>query len=186
MTDTIIFNPASPLSPADMDLGSFEPVFEAKRNQRKAAITSIIENRVSKGEAADYMFAAILYDSERAPKTTNRKQLAEGNITLPPHNTLSPEETTHYLWVAINGLAIHNTFFCGTDHLTDEAFYKLLSVRILDEEIRDVPPTADMSEFIDLSVMGKVDPVVNRDSLLPRPNRSTPPVPPVDLDADTF
>ena len=183
MTDTVTFNPSAPLSPSDMDMSSFEPIFEAKRNQRKASINSLMEERRRSGEVSDYIFAAITHDSEHAPMTTNRKQLAEGNITLPPHDTLSPEETTHYLWVAINALSIHNTFFVGTNHLSDAALYKWLDTRILDEEIRDVPPSLDMSEFIDMSTVEEDKPFIERDHLLPRPNRSSPSV---DLDADTF
>ncbi len=170
MTSNVIFNPSAPLSLADMDLSGFEPLFETKRTARKEAIQTILEKK-----PMEPIMAAILYDSEQAPETTNRKQLQEGGITLPPHDTLSPEETTHHLWVIINALAIHNTFFCDTDRLTDEEFYKLLDTKILDEAIRDVPPNPDMSEFISLSACGtNPEPVSDRDELLPRPNRNIP------------
>jgi hypothetical protein len=59
------------------------------------------------------------------------------------------------LWCVIYGLARLGIFLTGTDRLDDRALLAKLSTRILDDEVGDIPPSADMSEFID------VDPPVN-------------------------
>ena len=42
-------------------------------------------------------------------------------------------------------------FLSGTDHLGDRTLLNMLCTRIIEEQVRDVPPSRDMSEFVDLT-----------------------------------
>jgi len=76
-------------------------------------------------------------------------------------------------------------YLSGTDHLADRKLYSVLTTKVLLDEIRDIPPNDDMSEFIDMSAIPPVEAkgrrkqsapypvIVNRDASLPRPKRMT-------------
>ena len=123
--------------------------------------------------------------------STNRKQLSEIGIEVPPPEALADEDITTALKTLIDGLALLGIFLTGTDHLDDRGLYTQLA-KVIEEEIRDVPPNQDMSEFIDMSACvpsgaqedgadeqqdddGGIKPkwkkVADRDRTLPRPDR---------------
>ncbi len=178
----VVWNPAAPS--LNIDLLAAAQIIEKKRDLRKAGIAKVLENNKSKGKSEDAVLAAILYDSEHAPFSTNRKQLAELGVKVPKNAAnLAEDEVTRFLWAVINGLALLGIYTVGTNHLDDRAMLDLLLTRILEEQIRDVPPNADMSEFLDLARCSPLsgeeieDPDMSRfdrDSLTPRPNRSLP------------
>jgi hypothetical protein len=86
-------------------------------------------------------------------------------------NDLSDIDCTSKLWQVIYGLAHLGIYFSGTDNLSDRGMLSLLQSRILDEEVNDIVPSPDMSEFIDLSPCPVSDSPVDRDQYLPRPVR---------------
>ena len=98
------------------------------------------------------LVAAIIADTECAPRSTNRRQLAEIGVHAPSSNALPVEssEVHHALWSVLYGLARLGIFVIGTNHLSDAALLKRLCSSVLEEEIADVPPTTEMSEFVDL------------------------------------
>ncbi|MBI1302639.1 MAG: hypothetical protein GC172_02470 [Phycisphaera sp.] len=126
--------------------------FDAKRQIREAKIAELVAEAQRDGRSSERIIAAIFYDSEHAPHSTNRRQLAEIGVDSPsPHAPeLGERESHEALWRIIYGLAFLGIFLSTTDHLDDRALLRILAGRILDESIRDVPPSADMSEFIDL------------------------------------
>lgn len=179
-----------------------QAVFARKRAAREDRIAKLVAEAKKAGRPAERIIAAILHDSEHAPHSTNRRQLAEIGVECPPPGTisLSDRDAAGALWRVIYGLAHLGIYLTGTDHLDDRALLRILCSRILEEEIRDVPPSRDMSEFIDLTpcradmpdglegpfdvdgdelddLDGEVGPgarprkVVGRDALLPRPRR---------------
>jgi hypothetical protein len=178
-----------------------QEVFARKRAAREKRIAEIVATAEKEGRPAERIIAAILHDAEHAPHSTNRRQLAEIGVECPPPGAIAlPEaDVTTALWRVIYGLAHLGIFLTGTDHLDDRQFLGVLCSRILEEEIRDVPPSRDMSEFIDLTpcrpdqpdgLTGPFDAeddgddgdageiarrgcsvVVARDALLPRPSR---------------
>ena len=104
------------------------------------------------------------------------------------------------LWTILYGLARLGIYLTGTDGFDDRALLAKLCATILVEEINDIPPSADMSEFIDVDpihsfvedeaslspdgLSGPFDfgsndedeefgaqPRLDRDRLLPRPDR---------------
>jgi ferritin-like protein len=185
--------PATPL-PSTKPLGrdAIEMVFEKKRSERRAAIDELVAEAKAKGRPSERIVAAIIYDSEKAPMSTNRKQLSEIGIEVPPPEALADEDITTALKTLIDGLAMLGIFLTGTDHLDDRRLYTQLATKVIEEEIRDVPPNADMSEFIDLSacvppgvqedgadeqqadddgIKPKWKKIADRDRTLPRPER---------------
>lgn len=179
-----------------------QAVFARKRAAREDRIAKLVAEAKKAGRPAERIIAAILHDSEHAPHSTNRRQLAEIGVECPPPGTisLSDRDAAGALWRVIYGLAHLGIYLTGTDHLDDRALLRILCSRILEEEIRDVPPSRDMSEFIDLTpcradmpdglegpfdvdgdelddLDGEIGPgarprkVVGRDALLPRPRR---------------
>lgn len=184
------------------DEAKVQSVFAQKRAAREERIAALVADAVKAGKPAERIVAAIVHDSEHAPHSTNRRQLAEIGVACPPPGpiALSDADATAALWRVVYGLAHLGIFLTGTDHLDDRALLRILCSRILEEEIRDVPPSRDMSEFVDLTPcradlpdglegpfddngddLDEVDdPVgpgrrprraVGRDALLPRPRR---------------
>ena len=181
-----------------------QEVFARKRAAREKRIAEIVATAEKEGRPAERIIAAIIHDAEHAPHSTNRRQLAEIGVECPPPGAIAlPEaDVTTALWRVIYGLAHLGIFLTGTDHLDDRQFLGVLCSRILEEEIRDVPPSRDMSEFIDLTpcrpdqpdgLTGPFDAaddgddgdtgelarreasaVVARDAMLPRPSREAP------------
>lgn len=126
--------------------------FDAKRAAREQRIATLVAEAEREGRSSERIVAAIIHDSEVAPMSTNRRQLAEIGVECPAPGqvTLSDAESHEALWRIVYGLAFLGIYLSSTDHLDDRALLRILASRILDESIRDVPPSADMSEFIDL------------------------------------
>ena len=176
-----------PLTPDEIGM-----IFEKKRSERRAAIEALVAKAKEEGRPSERIVAAIVYDSEHAPWTTNRKQLSEIGIEVPPPEALSDEDISVALRQLIDGLALLGIYLTGTDHLGDRDLYTQLATKVIEEQVRDVPPNQDMSEFIDMSACvpsgaqedgadepqdddGGIKPkwkkVADRDRTLPRPDR---------------
>jgi hypothetical protein len=82
-------------------------------------------------------------DYEKAPWTTNFKQLEEAGIELPAPETLNDEQITKKLWEVIHGLALLRVFLDDTDHLSDRELYTALWSDLLREEVKALPPDPD-------------------------------------------
>ncbi len=80
---------------------------------------------------------------EKAPWTTNFKQLEEAGMELPAPETLNDEQLTKKLWEVIHGLALLRVFLEDTNHLSDRELYTLLWSDMLREEVKAVPLDED-------------------------------------------
>jgi hypothetical protein len=80
---------------------------------------------------------------EKAPWTTNFKQLEEAGMELPAPETLNDEQLTKKLWEVIHGLALLRVFLDDTDHLSDRELYTELWSDMLREEVKAVPLDED-------------------------------------------
>ena len=137
---------------------------------RNAAIDNLMTT--PKFRNFDRFHATIVYDTEMSPLTTNRQMLID--IGINPDNATLDE--------IIEGLAVWQIFFVGTNHLTDSDLRALLLVKILEDQVHLVPPSTEMSEFIGLESSKPLDrlddytfdfaAVSDRDERLPRPTRS--------------
>lgn len=154
-------------------------ILDRKRRQRDEAIERRIQaakssdksrekSREKSGEKSgdklsaaggERFAAAIAHDMELDLSTTNRQQLMEIGIELPPIGGApsSSDEVHQLLWRVIYGLARLGIFLVDTEHLDDRALVTLLLDRILNDSVPDIPPNDDMTEFIGLcdpSTMG--------------------------------
>jgi hypothetical protein len=111
----------------------------------------------------DRLAAMIEYDGN-APLMTQGEVLRR--IGFIPKHRQHPREQ-RLAWI-IEGLAFLRTFLTSTNHLTDEQLLVRLEDILLNEEIRFIPPTNDMSEFIDMNPACIESSVSDRDRTLPR------------------
>ena len=139
-------------------------ILDRKRRQRDEAIERRIQaakssdkSREKSGDklsaaGGERFAAAIAHDMELDLSTTNRQQLMEIGIELPPIGGApsSSDEVHQLLWRVIYGLARLGIFLVDTEHLDDRALVTLLLDRILNDSVPDIPPNDDMTEFIGL------------------------------------
>ncbi len=146
--------------------------------ERERAIDELVAQAERLGRCSDRMFWTLHYDMELAPITTNARQLQEVGVELLPEDSFGDEGCLHrHLWEVIETLADLGIYLLRTDHLSDRALYRLLEERILREPVRDLPPSSGVHEYIDLGVWAGPDAatVLDRDRLLPKPDRGMPP-----------
>ncbi len=159
-----------------------EAVFDRKRAERNAGIDGLVEAAKAKGRTLERFIAAIEWDANHAPRSTNMKQLAEVGIHPPAVDALGDEDLPAALTLVIDGLAALGVYLSGTDHLTDRKLYSVLTTKVLLDEVSDIPPNDDMSEFVEMSAIPPeagegqgaptpYPPIANRDTQLPRPKR---------------
>lgn len=189
--------------PAGRSDDEIRALFRRKSQIREETIRRILEESRASNQPVERFAAAIQYDSELAPRTNNRRQLLEIGIEVPAPDAIPSDDAAVHrtLWTIIYGLARLGIFLTGTDSYDDRALLARLCTSVLLDEVSDVPPSADMSEFIDVTPMDQFDgdddedrfdasPIagssllggaghglgpasdIGRDRLLPRPDRS--------------
>ena len=89
---------------------------------------------------------------EKAPWTTNFKQLEESGMQLPAPETLDDEQIASKLGELIQRLALLRVFLDETDHLSDRELYTLLWSDMLREETKAV--TLDEDSACHMSPLG--------------------------------
>jgi len=135
-----------------------ENILNNKRNHRNDCIKKL---------GGDFQ-ATLKYDFHVAPFTTNRKQLKEIGVNIPPYDEFISEfDMTNTNWDIIHGLFTLGIQVMNTDHLSDLGLYQTLQ-KILDESIRDVVLGSDVNEILDLNTDNSTEKVSNRDATLPR------------------
>jgi hypothetical protein len=169
--------------PVTSDPVDREAVFARKRAARQEGIARLIEAEAARGKKLDRLIAAITWDSECAPMTTNLDQLREIGIYPPEVDALSDDDLPSKLRLVVGGLADLGVFLTGTNHLSDRRLLTVLCNKILPEQVRDLAPSPEYSEFIDLSAVppsdrrgrrprtGAYRAVSDREATLPRPQR---------------
>lgn len=175
-------HPKAP-TPFARDYDRYLSVFAAKNEAREAWIAAHMKKRKNDGEVSERFFSAIIYDTELAPITTNLNQLAQIGISIPPANiieSLDEDDVHMLLWDTIYGLATLGVFLVGTSGMDDRTLLLRLRNKVLLDEVRDIPPTPDMTEFINLDCPVILDDdtdddtedrPLTRDDLLPVPRR---------------
>lgn len=127
-----------------------QAIRERKEQERQEAIDKLVEKGKESGGITDRLYWKMVYDFELAPKTTNRKQLLELGIKMPPFDeTSSHPQRYQILRLVLKGLSLHNIYVLHHEHLNDEALYKIL-YKCLDEEVREVPNEPGVREYIQL------------------------------------
>lgn len=127
-----------------------QAIRDRKEKERQEAIDKLVEKGKASGGITDRLYWKMVYDFEMAPKTTNRKQLLELGIEMPPFDEVGHPIKAHVLLkVVLQGLALHNIYVLQHEHLNDEDFYKVI-YKCLDEDCREVPNEPGVREYIHL------------------------------------
>ncbi len=127
-------------------------VLEKKSKARERAIDGLLAMAKSTGGCEDRMYWTLVWDLEMAPITTNAAQLAEIGYQPEPSHDVGDAELPSALRSLVRHLALIGVYIMRTEHLTDRELYVQLTTGILHEPIRDLPPSPDVVEWIDLSL----------------------------------
>jgi len=132
-----------------------EQLHERKRRARAEAIDRLVADARDRGGCTDRMYWTLIHDFERAEWTTNLKQLEEIGVYPPTSEDVGDMELSLVLWELIDALAGLGIYLIHTDHLTDRELYERLTLHVLRERVRDLPPDSSVHEYIDLSPLLK-------------------------------
>lgn len=161
-----------------------EAYLARRRQERNEAIDRLVAEASARGHHAERAFWAMIYDFERAPRTTNRAQLAALGVELPASGELADDEIAAHLWTVIESLARLGVYLMNTDHLTDRQLYERLEGEVIDEDVPDIVGNDGTQEWVDLSTLEEQEifdelyggsperramAPGNRDARLPRP-----------------
>lgn len=129
--------------------------------KRNLGILQTLKEMQAVTPGACMMQATIRYDMERAPLTTNAAQLAEIGVGCMHDrsidevrdiiNRLPQDRVRPSLVNLIEGLADLGVFLLHTDHLTDRELLSVLVIDVIRQEVRDLPPSPGVHEFIDIA-----------------------------------
>jgi hypothetical protein len=119
-------------------------IAELKRQAEELAGGKMVEGEMDETppEVAEQFWEQVVA-YEKAPWTTNFKQLEESGMELPGPETLNDEQITKKLWEVIRGLALLRVFLDETNHLSDRELYTELWSDMLREEVKAMPPDPD-------------------------------------------
>jgi hypothetical protein len=126
------------------DLEREKRIAELKRQAEELTGGKMVEGEMEETppEVAEGFWQYVV-DYEKAPWTTNFKQLEEAGIELPAPESLNDEQLTKKLWEVIHALALLRVFLDETDHLSDRELYTALWTDMLREEVKAMPPDPD-------------------------------------------
>ena len=135
---------------------------QARKEAREIAIDQLVADATKRNDCTDRFYWMLVYDMENAPMTTNAAQLEDIGIIV----------KESHLWTLINGLADLGVFLLNTNTLTDEEMKSRLINEILTEQVRDLPPSNGVNEFIDMTGGSLTNPdatqICDRDQYLPK------------------
>ena len=134
-----------------------EAILSRRREARTRAIDALEAEWKAKGRHEDRGYLSLVHDFERASITTNRAQLEEIGVRVPAPGELDlpDDEVRRVLWSIIYGLERLHVYLLSTDHLDDRRLLARLVNGVLQDEIRDLPPSESVSEFIDFGLDGE-------------------------------
>lgn len=128
----------------------FAEAAEDCRRRREQAVDALVARARGSGQTEDRTYWSIIYDFEHAPLTTNRRQLADRGIEVEAPERVDAESLPHALDRLIRALARMGIYFIHTDHLDDRTLYRRIAMEIIDEQVREMPPSDAAVEFVDM------------------------------------
>ena len=119
-------------------------IVELKRQAQELAGGKMVEGELEEcpPEVTEQFWEQVVA-YEKAPWTTNFKQLEESGMQLSAPETLDDEQLTVKLGELIQRLALLRVFLDDTDHLSDRELYTELWSDMLREEVKAIPPDPD-------------------------------------------
>lgn len=134
----------------DLDIEQF---LETKRQVRLGGIRSVAEENGAEFTTLldpEMMNYVLEWDLNRAPFTTNRRQLAEIGIEAPTSlDSMESTEIEQSFQSVVSGLARLNIFCVQKkDSSIQESFEILL--KALEERVRDLPPSEGVTEYLEI------------------------------------
>lgn len=145
----------------------FYECMKVKSEKREQAIDKLVAEAKANGTCTDRFYNILVHDLENAEMTSNQAQLLEIGI----------DTATATLWEIINGLADLNIFLLHTNQLTDTQLLFRLCEEITTEQVRDLPPSFGVNEFVDLTgnqANAGEERFCSRDEYLPKPTTESP------------
>jgi hypothetical protein len=128
----------------------FADAAEACRQRREKAVDELVAKARESGGIEDRMYWSIVYDFDHAPMTTNRRQLADRGVEVPAPDSVPDEAVAVELERVIGALARMGIFFLHTDHIDDRTLLKRIATEIIDESVRELPPSDAAVEYVDM------------------------------------
>ena len=128
----------------------FTDAAEAIRKRREKAVDELVAKAREAGGTEDRMYWSIVYDFEHAPMTTNRRQLAERGVEVPSPEVVPDEALATELARVIGAFARMGIYFLHTDHIDDRTLLRRIANEILDEDVRELPPSDTAIEYVDM------------------------------------
>lgn len=128
----------------------FTDAAEACRKRRERAVDELVAKAREAGGTEDRTYWSIVYDFEHAPMTTNRRQLADRGVEVPPPESVPDEALDAELARVVGALARMGIYFMHTDHLDDRTLLTRIAREIIDEDVRELPPSDTAIEYVDL------------------------------------
>ena len=128
-----------------MKIEDIEALFASMAERRTAAITKTMED-----ENCGYMTAAIKYDRELAPLTTDREKFQLIGFDFPADYTpATDDEATLFNERVMAAYAMWGDRIVAYEHFSPKDLSSVLQ-KIMQDKVRLVPPTKDCTQYIDL------------------------------------
>jgi len=130
-----------------MKIEEIESLFKRLSETRTKVVTDIMEK-----EGCNYMTAAIRYDGELAPQTTDRKKFALIGFEFPAdYIPATDDEATLFNERVMAAYAMWGDQVVGYEHLSPMRLSAVLQA-LMEDPVRMIPPTKDCTQYIDLSL----------------------------------
>ena len=125
-----------------------ESIFARLSETRTKVISDIMDK-----EGCNYMVAAIRYDGEVAPQTTDRKKFQLIGFEFPADFVpTTDDEATLFNERVTAAYAMWGDRFVGYEHLSPRRLSAFLQA-LMEDPVRMIPPTKDCTQYIDASLV---------------------------------
>ena len=124
-----------------------ESLFKRLSETRSKVVNDIMEK-----EGCNYMTAAIRYDGELAPQTTDRKKFQLIGFEFPADFVpATDDQAILFNERVMAAYAMWGDRFVGYEHLSPRRLSAFLQA-LMEDPVRMIPPTKDCTQYIDLSL----------------------------------
>ena len=127
-----------------------ESIFARLSETRTKVISDIMDK-----EGCNYMVAAIRYDGEVAPQTTDRKKFQLIGFEFPADFVpATDDQAILFNERVMAAYAMWGDRFVGYEHLSPRRLSAFLQA-LMEDPVRMIPPTKDCTQYIDASLVNE-------------------------------